>query len=249
MHRQVFIENGVAMRYDAGSTVWSFDGDLWGRCVQDETEPRALARFEELYGPCSVMERIEGDERSFARDRVPATDAQRRWTRKILSGQHDRAIRLLRAIPVRALDFDDPDQQIASYATWRTPRLVFWHIADTESRYYIPRCGLPDRDRLPDLEQELMASHAYAMQTIDSIGAEANLTTGHEEWTSVKLFRRLAYHERVELDIIEAMVSAWSEVPSVSRAVVEKKASSRSEVESAHVGTGTRQWARGAGCA
>ena len=38
MRRQVFIENGVAMRYDAGSTVWSFDGDLWGRCVQGETQ-------------------------------------------------------------------------------------------------------------------------------------------------------------------------------------------------------------------
>ena len=89
------------------------------------------------------------------------------------------------------------------------PRLVFWHIADTESRYYIPRCGLPDRDRLPDLEQELVASHTYVMNVIDLIDAEADAVTGHEEWTSVKLLRRLAYHERVELDTIEAMVSAW----------------------------------------
>lgn len=54
-----------------------------------------------------------------------------------------------------------------------------------------------------------MASHTYAMNVIDSIDAEVDAVTGHEEWTSVKLLRRLAYHERVELDIIEAMVSAW----------------------------------------
>ena len=47
------------------------------------------------------------------------------------------------------------------------------------------------------------------MNVIDSIDAEVDAVTGHEEWTSVKLLRRLAYHERVELDIIEAMVSAW----------------------------------------
>lgn len=209
MHRRTFVENGVGLRYDAGSAVWSFDHDLWGSVVQGESESQALARFRELYGPFTVAERIEGDEKSFAQDRLPATIQQRLWTRTILLAQHNRAIRLLHTIPAQALDFDDPNQQIASYATWRTPRLVFWHIADTESRYYIPRCGLPDRDRLPDLEQELVASHAYAMNVIDSIDAEVDAVTGHEEWTSVKLLRRLAYHERVELDIIEAMVSAW----------------------------------------
>ncbi len=87
-----------------------------------------------------------------------------------------------------------------------------WHIADTESRYYIPSCGLPARPRLDVLVNELAASHVYALQTIDTIAARAQVTSDGEVWTATKLLRRLAYHERVEVDIIEAMLAKWRQV-------------------------------------
>ncbi len=200
------------MRYDAGSTVWCFDQALWGNCVQAETEAQALAQFQELYGAFEVVERITGDEGAFARDFQPASNEERSWTKTILQAQHERCLHALRTAPAAALDYDDPDQVIASYASWRTPRKVMWHIADTESRYYIPSCGLPARPRLADLADELAASHAYALQTIDSIPAQTQVTSDGEVWTATKLLRRLAYHERVEVDIIEAMLAKWRQV-------------------------------------
>ncbi len=52
---QVYVENEVAMRYDAGSTVWCFDQTLWGDCVQGETESQALAKFQDRFGPYEVV--------------------------------------------------------------------------------------------------------------------------------------------------------------------------------------------------
>jgi hypothetical protein len=36
-----------------------------------------------------------------------------------------------------------------------------WHLADTESRYYLPMLGLVSRPRAADLITELNASAAY----------------------------------------------------------------------------------------
>ncbi len=200
------------MRYDSGTTVWCFDQALWGDCVQGQTEAQALAQFQQRFGPYDVVERITGDEGAFARDSQPASDDERSWTKTILKAQHERCLHILRTMPEEALDYDDPDQVIASYASWRTPRKVLWHIADAESRYYIPSCGLPGRPRLDDLADELETSHAYALKTIDTIDAQAQVTSDGEVWTATKLLRRLAYHERVELDIIEAMIAKWRQV-------------------------------------
>ena len=65
------------MAFDAGAAVWSFDDDLWGRCVQGPTENAAIDVFTQAHGPVHVVERISGDELAFERDLVPASQRER----------------------------------------------------------------------------------------------------------------------------------------------------------------------------
>lgn len=62
-----------------------------------------------------------------------------------------------------------------TWARWRTIRDNLWHIADTESRYYLPSLDLPSKEREPDLETELRASATHvddqAVPLQETIGA------------------------------------------------------------------------------
>lgn len=143
--REVFVESAVAMAYDAGAAVWSFDPDLWGTCIQAPTIEDAVRAFERRHGPATVVEQIEGDEQGFLRDRLPASDLEVALTLETLASQRRRTIRLFEGLPDAVLDRDDPVRQLPTWARWRTPRANLWHIADTESRYYLPSLGLRPR--------------------------------------------------------------------------------------------------------
>ncbi|MEL4357008.1 MULTISPECIES: hypothetical protein [unclassified Luteococcus] len=106
------------------------------------------------------------------------------------------------------LDEQDPGRDLPEWATWRSIRDMFWHICDTESRYYLPRCGLPARERAVSLEQELEESGRHMPDVLEVMARDIDVRCHDEEWTSTKLLRRLAWHEAGELDVIEGMLAS-----------------------------------------
>ena len=82
-----------------------------------------------------------------------------------------------------------------------------WHLADTESRYYLPSLGLPSRPRLPDLPDELAASAAHVRRTLLAAPPDLIRTDAGETLTTTKLLRRLAWHEPAELVTMRALAT------------------------------------------
>ena len=81
------------------------------------------------------------------------------------------------------------------------------HIADTESRYYLPVLGLPARPRADGLVTELEESGAHVRRVVSGMAPDlASASDDHGSWTSVKVLRRLAWHERGELDVLARLV-------------------------------------------
>ena len=194
------------MAYDSGVVAWTFDVTAWGWCGQGEDEPSALADLATAVGvnlsDLSVVERIYGDERAFERDHQPATQAERAAALAAVTEARAGTRALLAACHTcgpELLDFDNPARVLPSWARWRTLRSMFWHIADTECRYYFPRLGLASRPRADDLATELDACAAHVRATV--VDMPVGLVHHHrdEEWTSTKMLRRLAWHERGEL--------------------------------------------------
>jgi hypothetical protein len=198
------------MASDAGSAAWSFDLDLWGVCAQGPDPAAALSAFRARYGEAEVAEAIEGDEQAFSRDLQPATDAELLTTMTILDRQRVRSLRVLR-LPDEVLDRDDPERVLPHWAGWRTIRQTLWHIADTESRYYLPHCELPSRPRAAGLEAELVESAAHVRTVLSDLPRSIDARLGGEIWTSTKLLRRLAWHEAGELQAIGDLLTRWGE--------------------------------------
>lgn len=207
--REIFIESAVGMAYDSGAAVWSFDLDLWGTCIQAPGADEAVQAFERVHGPAAVRERIDGDEQAFIRDYAPASDAELAVTLKTLATHRRRTLRLLDRLSDAVLDRDDPQRRMPTWARWRTISDNLWHIADTESRYYLPSLDLPSKEREHGLEPELRASAAHVHEIVHRMPRHL-VVSGEEVWTSTKLLRRLAWHEPGEVDAIEALLESWS---------------------------------------
>jgi hypothetical protein len=192
-----YVEVGVAMATDSGVAAWSYEPELWGRCGQGPDEPSALAAL--TGGPVLVAERVVGDERAFTPDLLPATPRQRTATLEILARARAETIALVAGAPDAVLDRDDPRRVLPSFASWRTLRQMAWHLADTESRYYLPSLGLPGRARLPDLLDELAASAEHVRRAVAAAPPDLIRCEAGAVWTTTKLLRRLAWHEPAEL--------------------------------------------------
>ena len=197
------------MAHSDGAAVWSFDLDLWGLCAQGQTVEEAIEAWIERFGASRIVEEIHGDEQAFGRDREPATDDELESTLCILRQQRERAISLFEASSPEELDRDDPARLLPGWARWRTVRQMFWHICDTESRYYLPQLGLPARERCADLRDELTESHEHVVHQLTDMSRTLAVRDRGEVWTSTKLLRRLAWHERGELEAIEQLLAGW----------------------------------------
>ncbi|GAA4214153.1 hypothetical protein [Actinocatenispora rupis] len=197
----VYVESGVAMATDDGAAAWSFEPGWWGRCGQGADEPAALAYLAAQLGrdDCVAVERIHGDEQAFRRDHRPASLAERAATLAVLATARADTIDLITHTPPEVLDAAQPHRVLPSWARWRTVRQMAWHLADTESRYYLPSLGLPARDPEPDLLAELRASARHVREVVATMPADLVRRADGEVWTTVKVLRRLAWHERSEL--------------------------------------------------
>lgn len=152
MQVNVYVENGVTMAHDNGSAAWVFDADRWGVCEQGLTESEALEGLKTLLPPDAefhVIERIQGDEKAFDRDRVPASEEEVERTLKILATARTELLGLLRNATAAELEQISPQE--AGFAGWSTVRERAWHIADTESRYYLPALGQSCYAALPGM--------------------------------------------------------------------------------------------------
>lgn len=92
--------------------------------------------------------------------------------------------------------------------SWRTPRQIFRHIADTEARAYPRWCGLPQLGPVEGLRAELEASARHARRVIQEMPRSFTAEHRGETWTPVKLLRRLAWHERIELIFLRRRLNA-----------------------------------------
>jgi hypothetical protein len=212
---RAYVDQRAGMAEDGWSAAWTFDLEHWGTCGQGPDDEAALAdlaaRCGADTGVFEVVERVgrahTGDETAFERDRVPASEAEREATLAILERTRSRTLELVRAAPARVLDYRDPGRRLPAYASWHTVGQLALHIADTESRYYLPLLGLPSRPRAYDLVTELEESAAHVRRVVSGMAPDlATASDEHGSWTSVKVLRRLAWHERGELDVLAGLV-------------------------------------------
>jgi hypothetical protein len=199
----VYVECGVAMAANSGCAAWNFELAWWGLCGQRADETAALRDLSLQTGQrLQLSDRVDGDESAFARDREPCTNAERRLTLDILDRARRTTIDLVASCPDEVLDWRDPQRMLPSCASWHTLGQMAWHVVDTESRYYLPSLGLAALSRGSDLIDELHRSAAHVSAEVSAMAPDHVVGQNGEVWTSVKLRRRLAWHERAEQSVM-----------------------------------------------
>ncbi|MDQ2847556.1 MAG: hypothetical protein M3Y77_14680 [Actinomycetota bacterium] len=153
----LYVESCVNLASAGGAAGWTFDLRWWGRVGQGADEREAVRDLSAQLGDIrtQLVERIQGDEQAFVRDLAPVRWQQRCATLEILQAARADTVRLVGAATDDQLDRVDPTRRLPGWASWVTARDLAWHIADTESRYYLPCLGFPARPRLPYLLTEL----------------------------------------------------------------------------------------------
>ncbi|MFD6448681.1 hypothetical protein ACFWEJ_26505 [Promicromonospora sp. NPDC060204] len=222
---RAYVDTRAGMAEDGWSAAWTFDLTHWGTCGQGPDDAAALADLAERCGlgagaaeAIDVVERVvraeSGDETVFERDLAPASDAERGATLAVLARTRARTLDLVRAAPPGVLAYRDPGRRLPAYASWHTVEQLAFHIADTESRYYLPLLGLPARERADDVVTELEESGAHVRRVVSTMAPDlSRVWPDHGSWTSVKVLRRLAWHERGELDVLAGLVDQAVENP------------------------------------
>ena len=198
----VFVDASTPMAAVGEVAVWSFDLSAWGECTQAATEADAISRFAARVGldpkQLVVIEKITGPDALFLSDRLPASDMQIATTVEMLDEQRARTLSLVASVPDADMDAEDDSVAQPSWMSWRTPRQILRHIADTEARAYPRWCGLTELEPVDDLRLELERSAMHVRGLIRSMPRTFESEHRGEIWTPVKLLRRLAWHERLE---------------------------------------------------
>lgn len=78
---------------------------------------------------------------------------------------------------------------------------------NTESSYYLPNLDLGYRERAADLFEELELSAEQVQRVVEVMPADLVVEGTQGIWTSTKVLRRLAWHERGELAAMRAMLA------------------------------------------
>ncbi len=184
MRQAIYIESGVGGHIDQATQAWTLGLAHWGLCGQgaDEQEATrtltttaldAYGQFLSSHGETclplgdvEVAERIHGDELAFEEDRRPASDEELDRALQILTWARSDLLKLLESATDIELDWDDFERQVPSWATWRTARLMAWHIADTGSCYYLAALGVKAPPRPKDVTEWHERSEIDAMRTL-----------------------------------------------------------------------------------
>lgn len=208
---RVYIETGGGAYRDDAAVAWTFDLPHWGLAGQGHDEASALAALEVATGEpmdtFTIAERIHGNELAFDRDRAPARPDELALTRCLLAAARTETIRLVASATAAELDWDDPGRRLPAWAHWRTARQLAWHVADVESRYYLAALGVPPPPRADDLLAELRGSAANVQATLGELAPDRSGGPIRGEWTTVKVLRRLAWHEPGELVVLRRLLA------------------------------------------
>jgi hypothetical protein len=183
----VCLEFGVGAHVDDATLAWIYDDRWWGLCGQGTDEPSALrdltdraflsyASFLRRHGEVAVpleifdvVERMHGDELTFQFDHQPATDQEVERTTVILACARAELLALIEDCSETELDWDDAARQLPRWARWRTLRQMAFHIADTESRYYLAALHVDPPERCGDVREELHRSHAHVRDALEHL--------------------------------------------------------------------------------
>lgn len=224
MAQTIYIESRVGGHIDQATQAWTLRLTHWGLCGQGADEEEALrtltttaldayrgflSRHGETclpLGQVEVTERIHGDELAFEEDRRPASDQELDRTLQILAWVRSDLLELLGSAADAELDWDDSKRQMPSWATWRTARLMAKHIADTESCYYLAALGVVPPPKPEDLVEWLERSGRHVRSTLAVLPRDLVVDNDEEVWTTRKVLRRLAWHERGEIDAMQTLL-------------------------------------------
>jgi len=80
-------------------------------------------------------------------------------------------------------------------------------VADTESRYYLRSLGVEPVPRTLDLIDELRRSAEHVRAVVTRVPPDLVVEARHEVWTTTKVLRRLAWHERGELAVLRNLLA------------------------------------------
>lgn len=220
----IYVESDVDAHMSSGTQAWSYDLSLWGVVGQGSNEPEAIAdlkRRSTYYladrRPAFVVcERIVGDEQAFAPDLQAATEQEVQQTIQILSRSRAKTLRHFQALSDEDLVHTDPDRILPDWANWYSIREMFEHILLTESAYYIERLH-PTGNDWSEHTLSVLSSDELALalsqslyRTLGFIAASRRdlvRCNDAEIWTYRKVLRRLAWHERSELGVIDTLVA------------------------------------------
>lgn len=173
-------------------------------------------------GEVAVLERTKTDvdEEALDLERQPASAEELARTLQILDWVRQDLVEFLSSLREEELDWDDPERDPGEGVWWRTPRQIAWHIAICESRYYLGRLGIepPEPFRsmtqalpapsTPDLIELLARSAAHVRSVLPTLPTD--LCREHADgqvWTTRKVLRRLAWHERTELVVMTKLLA------------------------------------------
>lgn len=213
---KVYLDAGDGMAALGQVAVWGFDLEVWGECAQAADADDALAAFARRVGRTDlvVAERIVGPDQVFARDREPATDAEIATTVRMVHEQRLATIALIdRAEAAEALDVEDAAVVQPAWMPWRTPRAIAQHLVQDASGGYLKRLGLPTLPPSGALLPDLHASAEHIQRVLQELPRQRVAEYKGEIWTSVKLLRRQAWHERVEQVFLRRRLRAAGVLP------------------------------------
>lgn len=173
-------------------------------------------------GEVIVLERkrTDVDEEALELEREPATAEELTRTLQLLDWVRDDLLETLGSAREEELDWDDPERDPGGDLWWRTPRQIAWHIAVCESRYYLSRLGVEPPEPFRSMTQALPApstsdlldflsrSATHVRKVLPSLPTDlCREHTDGQVWTTRKVLRRLAWHERIELVVMTRLLT------------------------------------------
>jgi hypothetical protein len=163
-----------------------------------------------------VVERVHGDEVLFSRDAEPCEVDEIDLAIRLLTASREDLIETVSSLPPDALDWEPPYRSFAAWATWKTVRATLAHIANTETRYYLPSVG--HEPRLPPAPvdggwREFLPEHREeATRFLRGMhdAADRARVSQDGDWSLRKVLRRLVRHELLHWKSIRRIAGEYT---------------------------------------
>lgn len=171
----------------------------------------------EFQAEIEVVQRVVGDEVLFDADFAPAPADMIEETIQLMHAARSDLLATVGSLSNELLDWDPPYRTFAPWADWRTIREILAHVANTETRYYLPAIGyeptvspVRPRDDWRVFLSEQRAAALTFLEDLESSSDRARVRTrGEEQWSVRKVLRRLVRHELLHWKSIKRIVGEF----------------------------------------